>query len=1666
MSNVLCKKMAYVLLFCFVLTSLLFTYLPKSIAHGEPIFNLIITKSASETSLTWTNVLNASCYMPMIMNKKGFTSPLSRFPLFDTKYILPSIDDGKIYIEALDRVGKIIKTTNAVTIQADDKPDFSLCKLVIEFQLNSNRYWVNGAMSPDIMLANCKVLAGGRSTILIRYVHNEVKKYANVEDLGWDAKEKKATVHAPNGKTIEYWAYKNTARVDGEIVPIDPTNKDVVPVIDNGRMLIPLRHASDYMGGTVYYSATQRKPTIAFFCSEPAKDCCTYDLKLIPPNNVSTSSKRDDTLPGNWELNSVPGDGVVLEYELTNTSKTQCIFEIRPVKNVTYVVPDTQIDLMPGETQNIQVFFIVHLAKPADKSMDIAFSVQGQYCDKPITHTEKVPIDVEFPPSCCDFKIEVVDPQALIPHCPGSELMLECNVTNLCKEEGHTFFFTPKSSELNVMPVDISVAPDSTEKVFLTLTLPSTLKTNKSKFTFVTNSDCEKEQETSFEIKYSQNGCGDSCDWELKQLTQLSASSYCAGEEFEVLYDVINKSSKSMVFAISMDNPECTPEPSTLDVPPGETKRLKLVCTMQTGVNPGDRALYTGAISSDCNLTNTISFEAFQKSSGCVGPNNGCCDYEAELDPSTIPNSAGLCAGDTGVLNYKLINKCTQAGSSISFNLSKGTGVDMIFPQDFTILAGETQDVTILYTMPSTGSTDPVDVSFDIQSDCGNKTISESVNYDSNCATTPPTPPNPPGPPGPLPPLPPSPPPMPCCDYTMSYSSSSFGISGVCAGSTATIKYKITNLCSQDSINFNIQGGIDVINVVPPTFSVSPGIDQEFEIEFNMPTNTSGFPVAGIIFSVTTDCETEIFGSIVPYCTTTPTCCTYTCTLDPSTPLNPLGYCPGDLIPLKYIVTNTCTTTDVINFNVTPGLNISSMTSASSFSVAPGTFDYIDVVAVMPANTSGATSTTIDFSIQTQCNTTVYTEPLAYDPACSPPPACCNYSVALSSLTPIPSTGFCQGDLISLIFDVTNNCTNPTDIIAFTGMLDPTTSSINPAIFTVAPADPPYPVLVDFVMPANTSGAASAVLSFRLSTPCGPQHTQNITVPYATGCTTCCAYMVYPPAPSVFSSTSLACGQETSFVYQFKNTCTSASLQVQIANNPGSNISGVVNDHFTALPGSTTYFSVSAKMPFGTPGGTIVPFTFDIVVAGCQTTTESFNLTAATCGTGLACTWNIISPTTPTAMCPGSSVTLTYQIQNTSASGFITFNLTEVTPTMPLTITPPSLTVDAGETKDFAVTYSMPTGIPLYWMMPVNFDISPTCTAPVTNVNYNVTCMPCSFTVLPKAGNPISMCSNTNGTFTYTVKNSCTSAPLSLTTDALGAYITNITPNTIVVPPGGETDFQVNFQMPSGIQDGSSVTYTFDLIPDCSGIPQTETFNIQCGCSWELVEPNTSNTSLNPGAGQSFTYTITNNCGNDLYFWLTPLDTSITGFSAPSPLLVTGNGGTVSFDVFFVMPACVSGTTASPSFELKPEIALAGSGNFCNTQTKGFSVLCDASITTCDWSIMVDTALTTIPATGLRLNPGEVFIVNYTIDVPTGCITPMTINLIPSSSSSQMEFVDPSSGLSVTSITVATPGTVALQQKITMPSSCQSNDEVEFYFTLKDVATGQIVPGGINAYCW
>ena len=213
------------------------TYIPDEIY--EP--SLTITGSVQD-NLSGINFLRINGEDITISSNGSFSHTLTLYE-----------GENTITFELEDKAGN--KTRETFTVSYIKK----VKRIILKLQIGNKIMLVN---SEPVEIDVPPTIVEGRTLLPIRWVAEPLGA-----DVGWDGKERKVTVSL-NDTTIELWIGKSTARVNGVEKPIDPNNPKVVPMIINGRTMLPVRFVAENLGCRVEWNSITKTVTIIYEIKE------------------------------------------------------------------------------------------------------------------------------------------------------------------------------------------------------------------------------------------------------------------------------------------------------------------------------------------------------------------------------------------------------------------------------------------------------------------------------------------------------------------------------------------------------------------------------------------------------------------------------------------------------------------------------------------------------------------------------------------------------------------------------------------------------------------------------------------------------------------------------------------------------------------------------------------------------------------------------------------------------------------------------------------------------------------------------------------------------------------------------------------------------------------------------------------------------------------------------------------------------------------------------------------------------------------------------------------------------------------------------------------------------------------------------------------------------
>jgi uncharacterized repeat protein (TIGR02543 family) len=130
----------------------------------------------------------------------------------------------------------------------------AVVKKTIELKIGSTTMLVDGR---PVALEAAPVILNSRTLLPVRAVVEAVGG-----TIAWEALARKVTI-VRNDSTLELWIGRNVAELNGQSTPIDSDAK-VVPIIVNGRTLLPLRFVAEALTLDVQWNAASKTVTITW----------------------------------------------------------------------------------------------------------------------------------------------------------------------------------------------------------------------------------------------------------------------------------------------------------------------------------------------------------------------------------------------------------------------------------------------------------------------------------------------------------------------------------------------------------------------------------------------------------------------------------------------------------------------------------------------------------------------------------------------------------------------------------------------------------------------------------------------------------------------------------------------------------------------------------------------------------------------------------------------------------------------------------------------------------------------------------------------------------------------------------------------------------------------------------------------------------------------------------------------------------------------------------------------------------------------------------------------------------------------------------------------------------------------------------------------------------
>jgi len=139
----------------------------------------------------------------------------------------------------------------------------ALSSTTIKLWIGNVSMSINGVQRPIDAQGTKPVIVAGRTLVPIRAV---IEAFGG--STAWESSTRKVTVTLGKN-SLDLWIGKSQASLNGTTLAIDAANSAVVPVITNGRTMLPLRFVAESLGIGVQYDATTRMITLMLAPQRP-----------------------------------------------------------------------------------------------------------------------------------------------------------------------------------------------------------------------------------------------------------------------------------------------------------------------------------------------------------------------------------------------------------------------------------------------------------------------------------------------------------------------------------------------------------------------------------------------------------------------------------------------------------------------------------------------------------------------------------------------------------------------------------------------------------------------------------------------------------------------------------------------------------------------------------------------------------------------------------------------------------------------------------------------------------------------------------------------------------------------------------------------------------------------------------------------------------------------------------------------------------------------------------------------------------------------------------------------------------------------------------------------------------------------------------------------------
>ncbi len=271
-------RITSVILSLMIVVSLTGTGVSSTEISPEQRFVTYAFSECNQVLITWEQVPNAESYK---LFRNGID--LTELNKHQNVYLDTDLDDNTYTysVNAISKTDNVISTSIPVTATTHCYETFE-CNTDMKFVLGDNYYFVNETKKGPMPIP--PLISKDRTFLVIRYVTDELGA-----EIKWDGVQRKVSIITFRGKSIELIIGNNTAVVDGKEILIDPSDPSVVPIIESGRTLLPMRFVADQMGAEDVIWNDQEKSITLRFHNE---SICIPQKLLLTVNQINCQSKQ------------------------------------------------------------------------------------------------------------------------------------------------------------------------------------------------------------------------------------------------------------------------------------------------------------------------------------------------------------------------------------------------------------------------------------------------------------------------------------------------------------------------------------------------------------------------------------------------------------------------------------------------------------------------------------------------------------------------------------------------------------------------------------------------------------------------------------------------------------------------------------------------------------------------------------------------------------------------------------------------------------------------------------------------------------------------------------------------------------------------------------------------------------------------------------------------------------------------------------------------------------------------------------------------------------------------------------------------------------------------------------------------------------------------------